>query len=259
MNYRTILSALFFVFNLSLAAQVYVPAYSYDPPAKGVLRILSYNVKNCGGMDGKRDCDRTAAVIRTINPEVIAMQELDSATQRSGGVDILKTLAEKLDMYHVFGPSISYQGGKYGIGILSKEKPLRTSFLSLPGREERRGLLMAEFADYILFCTHLSLTREDRVESCRIINEQTDLLKKKAFLAGDFNDTEGSEALNTLNLKWTNLSGNKPTIPVTTPEDCIDFIFGLNCFGCNYTVQKREVVNEQMASDHLPVFVDVLK
>lgn len=210
-------------------------------------------------MDNKRDYNRTANVIRAINPEVIAVQELDSATQRSAGLDVLKTLADKLNMHSVFGPSIPYQGGKYGIGILSKEKPVKTSFLSLPGKEEKRGLLMAEFNDYILFCTHLSLTQSDRIESARIINQQTHTIRKKAFLAGDFNDTEGSEALNILGLKWTNLSGNKPTIPVDTPDRCIDFIFGLNGPDFGYTIQRSEVVNESIASDHLPVFIDVLK
>jgi len=237
---------------------VAISEYHYLNPNKGVLRILTYNVRNCLGMDEKIDYDRIAAVINAIHPDVVALQELDSVTTRSNSVDVLKTVANKCRMKYTYGASIPYRGGKYGIGILSKETPLNTSFSPLPGREEKRGLLMAEFENYILFCTHFSLTEADRVASVQLINQKAKELRKRVFLAGDLNASPESEAINLLSEYWINLSGQQPTFPSSKPKECIDYIWGINCCNLIYNIIKQEVVPEKIASDHRPVFVDLI-
>ena len=231
--------------------------YHYQKPDAGVHRILTYNVRNCRGMDGKTDYDPVAAVINAINPEVAAIQELDSVTIISNGVDVLKAIAEKCGMEYIFAASIPYGGGKYGIGILSKEKPINTSFFPLPGREEKRGLLMAEFKEFIFFCSHFSLTAADRVASVHLISQKAKDLHKRVILAGDLNASPESEAINILSENWINLSGKQPTFLSSGPNKCIDFIWGINCCNFIYNIMKQEVVPEKTASDHAPVFVDV--
>ena len=224
---------------------------------ENTIRILTYNVRNCVGMDRITDYDRVAAIISDIHPNVVALQELDSVTARSKGVNVLKVLAEKCGMNFTYGASIPYSGGKYGIGILSTEKPVSTSFISLPGSEEKRGLLMAEFKNYILFCTHFSLTEADRVASVKLINQKVNEPHKRIFLAGDLNAAPASEAIISLTDHWINLSGIQPTFPSSDPKQCIDYIWGLNCCNFRYNIIKQEVVSEKTASDHRPVFVDV--
>lgn len=236
---------------------VHVLNYKYAEPGEGIVRILTYNVRNCRGMDEKIDYERVAEVINAIHPEVAAIQELDSVTTRSNGVNVLKTIAEKCGMKYIYGASIPYGVGKYGIGILSKEKPINTSFFPLPGREENRGLLMAEFEDYIFFCSHFSLTAADRVASVQLICQKAKELHKRVILAGDLNASPESEAINLLSENWINLSGKQPTFPSAVPKDCIDYIWGINCCNFTYTTSKQEVVPEKIASDHSPVFVDV--
>ena len=231
--------------------------YQYAKPAEGVVRILTYNVRNGRGMDNRTDYDRIANVIIAIHPEVVALQELDSVTARSNGIDVLKVIAEKCGMKYVYGASIPYQGGKYGIGILSKEIPLKTAFFPLPGTEEKRGLLMAEFKDYIFFCSHYSLTEADRVASVQLISQKAKELRKRVILAGDMNAIPESEAINFLSKNWMNLSGKQPTFPSSGTKECIDYIWGINCCNFNYNIIKQEVVPEKIASDHCPVFVDV--
>ena len=233
------------------------PDYQYIKPDEGVLRILSYNVRNCKGMDEKTDYDRVATVIGSIHPELVALQELDSVTTRSNGIDVLKVLAKKCGMNYIYGASMPYRGGKYGIGIISKETPLSTSFLSLPGREEKRGLLMAEFKNYFLFCSHFSLTEADRVATVQMINQKVIGVQKRVFLAGDMNTAPESTAINLLSEHWINLSGVQPTFPSPGPTKCIDYIWGINCCNFTYNIIKQEVVPEKTASDHRPVFVDV--
>ncbi len=147
-------------------------------------RIASYNVRNGIGLDNVTDYQRTAEVIRSIDPDVIALQELDSVTGRSKGVDVLQKLADHTGMYAIYSPSINFDGGKYGTGLMSKEKPISWKSISLPGREEARSLLIVEFDKYIIFSTHLSLTSADRMTSFEIINEQVQQYDKAGLFDG---------------------------------------------------------------------------
>ena len=49
------------------------------------LKVLSYNIRNGKGMDERADYQRTARAIRKYGADVVAVQEVDSATQRSNG------------------------------------------------------------------------------------------------------------------------------------------------------------------------------
>lgn len=159
------------------------------------LRILSFNIRNTMGMDGKHDISRTVRVIQRQRPDVVAIQELDSATHRSGGRYRLGDLAAEVLMYPTYAPAIDFDGGKYGIGILSREKPLRHYQVPLPGREEKRTLLIVEFRDYIMACAHLSLTPADQLASLPIIRAEAAKAKKPFFIAGDWNAEPDSETL----------------------------------------------------------------
>jgi endonuclease/exonuclease/phosphatase family metal-dependent hydrolase len=233
--------------------------YYYEKPAAGVLRVLTYNIRNGIGLDGKTDFDRIASVIRSINPHVVALQEVDSVTNRMDGADVLKILAEKTGMHYKYGPAISFQGGKYGNGVLSVEEPIGYSYIPLPGRQERRSLLMVEFEDFVLYGTHLNNRfAGDRHGSVLIIDYEAQESDKPVILAGDMNDTPGTRTIELLSENWKQLSGNDFTYRSDKPDRCIDYIFGLKMEGIHYEVLQKVVVNEPVASDHLPVFVDVI-
>jgi endonuclease/exonuclease/phosphatase family metal-dependent hydrolase/predicted phosphodiesterase len=232
-------------------------AHDIVPKEENAIRIMSYNVHNFVGMDNKRDYDRIAGVVRAVAPDVVAIQEADSATQRSEGVYTLRELANRTLMFPIYAPAIEYQGGKYGIGILAKEKPLNVRQIPLPGREENRMLLIAEFEKYVFACTHFSLTPEDRLASVAIINQAVKGTVKPLFLAGDMNSVPTSAPQVALQETFVILSDtSKYTIPVVNPNRCIDYIYGYKN-GHTYTILNRRVIDERVASDHLPLFVDV--
>ncbi|MDR1122034.1 MAG: metallophosphoesterase, partial [Dysgonamonadaceae bacterium] len=192
------------------------------------------------------------------SPDVVALQELDSMTERSGKTDVLSVLGGLTKMYAVYGASIDYQGGKYGIGVLSKEKPLSWKRIPLPGREELRSLLIVEFERYIVCCTHYSLNDEDRLASSKMVNEEAVSFGKPAFLAGDINAQPESDEILELAKSWKMLNNPKQfTIPADKPSETIDYIFGHKADGKTYSVLQRRVLDEPIASDHLPLFVDV--
>jgi len=226
-------------------------------PAQKNLRLLSYNIRNGKGMDNATDYDRIVGVLQKVNANVIGLQELDSVTRRSGDTDVLRLLADKTGMHAVYGAALTYQGGKYGVGVLSKEKPLQHYTIPLPGREEPRILLVVEFKKYVVFNTHLSLTEADRLASVAIINEQAARFTKPLYLMGDLNAAPASPMIHALQQDWRLLSGTAYTFPAPAPNRCIDYIFS------RHTSKKKRitatVINEPMASDHRPVLVEVGK
>lgn len=229
-----------------------------DASERSTLRILSYNIRNGMGIDDHTDYDRTAEVINRVNPDVVAVQEVDSVTGRSGQTDVLRVLAGKTRLHPVFAPAISYDGGKYGIGILSKEKPVSSRYLPLPGREEARVLLVVEFPDYIFCCTHLSLTPEDGIASIPVIRQVAESSAKPLFIAGDWNATGGSELLGEMQKDFRILNDPKqPTFPADQPDSCLDYIAGYVGKGKPFIRLSSAVVDEPTASDHRPIVAEV--
>ena len=228
------------------------------PRPENSLRLMSYNVRNARGMDEKVDYERVANVIRKVSPDVVALQELDSVTTRSENVDVLAVLGDLTKMYSVYGASIDYRGGKYGVGILSKEKPLSWKRIPLPGSEEARSLLIVEFEKYVYCCTHFSLRKDDRLTSVKIINEEAKSFNKPVFIAGDFNGEPESPEIVEMQEMWKMLNNAKSfTFPADKPRETIDYIFAYKPAKKSYSVLQRRVLNEPVASDHLPLFVDV--
>lgn len=219
------------------------------------VRVMSYNIRNAIGMDGVTDDARIAEAIRRVGPDVVALQEVDSMTRRSAGRYVAGGIARALGMHDVFGAAIPYEGGGYGVAILSRERPCSVRRVPLPGREEARMLLVAEFPDYVLGCVHLSLTEEDRLASVETIRCEAARFEKPFILAGDWNDGPDSELLARLAAAGfrTVTDTTQPTHPADRPRVCIDYIALHDPFGAVTEVSDAGVVEEPLASDHRPV------
>lgn len=243
---------------LGLLLSFYLPGNSTNVADRNTLRIVSYNIRNCMGMDRVTDYDRVADVINKLQPAVVAIQEIDSVTGRSGQADVLRELSERTLMHRVYAPAINYDGGKYGIGVLSKEKPVSSKYLPLPGREEKRALLIVEFSRYVFACTHLSLTDEDQMSSLAIIRDEAKKTDKPFILAGDLNAQPESSFIKELQKDFQLLTNPKnATFPAPEPNKCIDYIALYNTGKDKVTPLTNYVVNEPVASDHRPVLAEI--
>lgn len=228
------------------------------PQRENTHRLMSYNIHHGEGMDGKIDIERIGKLIIDINPEVVGLQEVDSVVVRSGNIDILQLLSEQTGMYATFGYSILHDGGKYGNGILTREKPIAVKKIALPGAKEARTALIVELDKYVVVNTHLSLTNEERLESVKIITDAVEIYDKPIFLMGDLNATPDSEPITFLQDKWQILSNPKQlTSPSVNPRSTIDYILGYTAKGETYAKYRAHVIDEQVASDHRPLFVDI--
>lgn len=232
---------------------VALAAFSQD-----YVKLMSYNIRNTKGMDGIQNVQRIANVIINEAPDVVAVQELDSMTTRSNQRYVLGELAERVQMHASYAPAISFQGGKYGIGILSREKPLAIRTYPLPGREEARMLMVAEFEDYFFACTHLSLTEEDRLASLDIIKQSVPNSNKPYFLAGDLNDQPDSKFIQALKQDFQLLTDiKKPTFPAPEPTETIDYIAAWKHSANDFANLSVRVLEEPLASDHRPLTVQL--
>ena len=215
------------------------------------LQIMSYNVRHCAGMDLVVDYDRTANVITQQQADVVALQELDSMTGRSGHHDQLGELASRTGYHPVFGAAIEFDGGQYGVGILTREMPLNKKRIPLPG-EEPRVLLVVELEDYVIACTHLDLDEAQRLASVPLIVDEAQRWQKPFLLAGDWNDVPGSELLEAMTQYFTVLCGDEATYPADEPTECIDYIAAFN--GRAEAIESH-VIDEPATSDHRPLVV----
>ena len=237
---------------------IFAVLFTFSAQAQNTLKLMSYNIKNANGMDNVCNFQRIANVINNASPDVVAIQEVDSMTNRSRQKYVLGEIADRTQMHGYFAPAIDYDGGKYGIGLLTKQVPLRLQSLPLPGREEARTLILAEFADYIYCCTHMSLTEEDRMKSLELVKAFTSSSTKPLFLAGDMNAEPESGFIKELQKDFQILSNPKQhTFPAPDPKETIDYIATLKQNAKGFAVISAKVINEPMASDHRPILVEL--
>lgn len=235
------------------------------------LRLLTYNIHHGEGVDGKLDLERIARVIRSVDPDVVALQEVDRKTTRTKSVDQPHELARLTALRFVFGDNIALQGGHYGNAVLSRFAIRSSRNLKLPRFDdgEQRGLLDVELdwpesspdqARLRLLATHFDHrpNGRERDASARSINELLQGHERQpAVLLGDLNATPDSTSLKELQSQWTRTNDQPvPTFPVDQPRHQIDHI--LFRPANRWKVIETRVLDEAVASDHRP-FLAVLE
>lgn len=209
-------------------------------------------------MDGKFDYERLADTIRKLNPDVVALQEVDNKTQRANGTDQAKKLGELLEMNHVFGNALYFSGGQYGEAVLSRFPVKEAQAHHLPyrfGNEPRTALAVRVAPDnglpeFVFVGTHLCHeSSETRVEQTKELNQLfTARSELPIIMAGDLNARPDSSAMQVL-LKenW---------IDAVAPDSRIDYI--LLRKNDPWEIVETTIVDEPIVSDHDPILT-VLK
>ncbi len=229
------------------------------------VRVLTYNIHHGAGTDGKLDLPRIAAVIRRLEPDLVALQEVDVGTRRVQGVDQAAELGRLTGMHAVFGKAMDYGGGQYGEALLSRWPLSDVRVHNLPctaGREPRCALaarvqLGGDGPAVVLTGTHL----EHAAATLRLcqagklapaLAAGNDL---PAILAGDFNAEPDSPPIRVLLPHWTDATAGKPeaTWPADVPNVKIDYVFFRPAE--RWRVVQKQVVEERVASDHRPLLV----
>ena len=119
---------------------------TYKKP-EGSLTVATFNIAH------GRECDNyyptLAQDIVDSGAEIVGIQEIDQMTGRNQSQNTIKILSQKTGMEHyAFAPALTpYDGGEYGIGVLSKYPIESFEYFQLPkltDAEEQRVILHAK-------------------------------------------------------------------------------------------------------------------
>ncbi len=249
---------------LSLLPMLFVSATGAGAEPDPVqIRVLSYNIHHGAGTDGKLDLPRIADVIKRLQPDLVALQEVDKETTRSKGVDQAAELGRLTKMQAVFGKAMDYAGGQYGEAILSRYPLQQVTVHALPAPEncEPRCVLAAvvqpqENGPQVMFAgTHLEHANAT-VRLCQA-GKLTPLLadgnRFPTLLAGDLNAVPGSPPINVLLGHWSFAAAAdpQPTWPAEMPRSKLDYVFFRPA--SSWRIIEVQVVEELIASDHRPL------
>lgn len=228
------------------------------------IRTVTYNIHHAAGTDGELDLPRIGKVLKQLKPDVIGLQEVDFKTKRTNQVNQAAELGKQLNMHAAFGSFMNYQGGKYGLAVLSRYPIVSVAPIRLPDGNEPRLALAVEVKlpnnrNVVVVNLHFDWVADDafRYQQAETLKEHLDQLEAPYLLLGDFNDKPGSRTLNLLSEGC--LAAEKPlaqrsTWPSQDPRIEIDFLFASPTSSWN--VSKTRVVEEAVASDHRPVFAE---
>lgn len=238
------------------------------PKEDGVTRLVQYNV----GVFSKEidnSIPMIASMMKELGADAMSVNELDSCNTRHSNYQ-LADLADALGGWNFrYSRAMPYRDGAYGIGVAVPEEIIDGFSIPLPQGEgsEPRTCCVVETKEYVFASTHLDYRSESAmIGQASLINsvlkEKYSSSAKPVFLCGDMNSTPESDVLTELSKEWDVLSCSDPTIPADNPRNCIDYILALRN-GAKYKVVGTNVPtifkdgDVTVASDHLPVFVDV--
>lgn len=239
--------------------------------AQQKIKVLTFNIYHGEShyQRGTSNLEKIAAVINEHQPDFVAMQEVDSMTNRTARfnngkrVDIVKELSALTGMQGYFAKAIDYDNGGYGEGVLTKKPAIVTRYaLPITNGGEGRAMLQVQQkmdnGETVVFAGN-HLCHEFDVNRIAQIKTIDSIAKKSAhpvILAGDWNFVPGSAeyAIITQNFKDAAVVKGKPeaTFPYTAPKKRLDMVFLSNA--AKWKVIDVEVLKND-ASDHMPVLV----
>ncbi len=237
--------------------------HSQSPTDNSVLTIVTYNIRHGVGMDNTWNMERIAQVLQHLQPDIVALQEVDVHTQRANFMDEATFLGKQTGLQAIFVPAMPYDGGYYGNAILSRFPIVQIDTIPLPGEPRVAALATiaiprGTFEDTILFiATHLDTRELPRRESIPLLQHHVKRYTYPAILAGDLNTPISSPEFQKLMSTWflPPAENGLLTFPANAPRKQIDFI--LLKPQTAWQVISVTVFPETTASDHLPLILKV--
>jgi endonuclease/exonuclease/phosphatase family metal-dependent hydrolase len=239
------------------------------------LRVATYNVHGCRGMDARRSEKRIAEVIAMLDVDVIGLQELDLNRRRSAGVDQAALIAEELGWHRYFHPALRRADEQYGDAILSRYPMKLLKAQELPSVTTRvcpesRAAIWVQIetpeGTVQVINTHLGLGRRERFMQAQLlagpdwlgIASTTDPL----VLLGDFNSLPSSPAFQLLAGPLRDVrtlvspAPSLKTFPTRLPLLAVDHILVNEYFGVKAVRVVRNAATK-IASDHFPLVAEL--
>lgn len=240
-----------------------------------ILKIMSYNIRIASPPSkgwGHTDLAATAEAIRKEKPDLVALQEVDAFTDRSGkNIDQAKKLAELTGMYYHFAKAIDRSNGDYGVGILSrfpikKSESFRLNVMSKNPENEIRAVALitvtTNLGKMVFVSAHLDhLSDDERRYQITQLNKILQKYNKLPIILGaDLNTTPDNVVIENLGRYLEIPCRECPlTFPADNPTKTLDYILLSRKAKKRYAKISYKTVAETYASDHLPLVMVIKK
>lgn len=248
------------------------------------LRVATYNIHAGAGADNVFDLDRQVSALRSLDADVIGLQEVDVRWgERSEWRDLARELGDRLGMHVAFGPIYSLDPDpaasrptpprrEFGVAVLSRHPVLRTrnheitrlstqggTPLPAPAPGFLQATVLARGVPVDVYVTHLDYRPDPAVRAAQV----ADMLRithrpcpgrcPARLLLGDFNAGPGAPELAPLWAAFRDADPGAPTFPAAAPVSRIDYVAA----GAGLFVRSAWAAPTGTASDHLPVVADL--
>ena len=229
------------------------------------IRVMTFNLH--AGHDAS--LQQIGQFIKQYQPDFVALQEVDQNTHRANcpqqnDRDFITELAYYSGMQGLFGPTIKFSGGHYGIGLLTRHQFVDVHNIKLPHpveRMEQRGLLEGTFilhnGDTIMMaCTHLeAFDSISRAAQADFLLDHFCGSTYPVILAGDFNAPPDDPVIAQLTSQWLDCTMGDYTFSVSNPHEKIDYILARPQRSW-HTIDAQVIPVE--ISDHYPVIATLV-
>jgi len=223
------------------------------------LRVLTWNIHGCIGLDRRFDPIRTGTVLRGLIPDIAAIQEVDLRRKTAIFPDINLYLQSLIGDHAHQAWTVSNNTGDYG-QILASRFPLTDSKvhdISLPGCEPRKIIettVLHTAGRLRVMATHLGFwNKEGDYQLDRLRDIVMTDLSSPLLLLGDFNVWRNIRNRHDL-FKLFEMQSTHRSFPSLLPVLALDRIM---CRGGARLLESRAVQEARLVSDHLPVLASI--
>ena len=228
------------------------------------LRIATWNIHSGIGSDDRMDLKRVVAVLKTIDADVIGLQEVGWHRPHHFRVNQFAFLRDHTGYEVIEGLVRDPLRSRFGNALLTRLPATRTKWIDLKVRGHApRGAVAAELegrAGPLRFAvTHLGLNPLEReMQAIRLVKaiRSGDGASVATLVLGDFNMLRSStRASRVLDERFPTCVG-APTYPSRLPLFSLDRIYASR----HWAVRRARVIDTELArtvSDHLPLVADV--
>jgi endonuclease/exonuclease/phosphatase family metal-dependent hydrolase len=239
------------------------------------LRVATYNVHRCVGIDWRRSERRIAEVISSLSADIVGLQELSAPTSGPGAANQAANIARLLGWNVLFQPALTRAHEDFGDAIISRHPLKLVRSAPLPGESpwycrEPRAAMWAKVETHLgpvhMMNTHLGLGRRERIVQAEWLasNDWLGAVPADASLimVGDWNFLPGSKPHRTLTARLRDVHESTTkhlrTVPTYFPVFGVDHILVSENFGV-IDVQVHRCAPARMASDHFPLVAELRK
>ena len=223
------------------------------------MKVASYNIHKCRGADGRTRPERILEVVKELDADLIALQEVDKRFGRRDGLLDPEAIRSETGMRLLVQSDLPQGHGWHGNALLVRTEPksYRRLRLRLPGFEPR-GAIVAELdlgdGEFRVIAAHLGLLRQSRLDQASaLLKAHREMSPMPTILMGDFNEWRSRRRSALAVLEPTFGGGATPrSFPSRRPIFALDRILGWP-YGLVANLAVHVSPLARIASDHLPL------